>query len=358
MKRISTWVALLVGLASTIIGGVVGLRSGMEPIRVARTEIVTEQVPYSPVKRAWMPWWDAARSENEADLHHEMFEELAVMAYVVDEKLEVTSKIADIDQYLKRIKEKYNQKILVTIYNEFDPERVHRILTQQEAKAKHLVDLLALVEPVYVDGLELDYEYLKAEDKVAFSLFVADLAAEIKARGKILSVTVHPKVDEKGSWQGTESQDWNDLAQTADEVVVMVYDYHWSTSKPGPIAPIGWFSDVVDYAVEKIPANKLVIGLPAYAYDWEEGKETAASLTLGEVYELEEKYGRLAMLDEESQSLVLEYEVGNVEHEIWAEGAVPLNAKMMDLAEWKVGKVAVWRIGNGNEEFYEELGKW
>nr|AIA91886.1 CAZy families GH18 protein [uncultured Saccharopolyspora sp.] len=46
------------------------------------------------------------------------------------------------------------------------------------------------------------------------------------------------------------------------------YDYSWSTSEAGPIAPIPWAHDVIAYATSVVPAEKVYLGLPFYAYDW------------------------------------------------------------------------------------------
>jgi hypothetical protein len=37
------------------------------------------------------------------------------------------------------------------------------------------------------------------------------------------------------------------------------YDYHWSTSDPGPVAPLPWVRDVLDYATNVIGVGKIVL---------------------------------------------------------------------------------------------------
>ncbi|HUP60330.1 MAG TPA: hypothetical protein VNA69_07910 [Thermoanaerobaculia bacterium] len=42
----------------------------------------------------------------------------------------------------------------------------------------------------------------------------------------------------------------------ADSVKIMAYDYHWSTSAPGPISPLTWLADVAKYAAGTLPGGK------------------------------------------------------------------------------------------------------
>ena len=48
----------------------------------------------------------------------------------------------------------------------------------------------------------------------------------------------------------------------------MNYDQHWLTSPPGPIAPQDWFVTNIDEMLKLVPAEKLVMGIANYAYDW------------------------------------------------------------------------------------------
>ncbi len=51
-------------------------------------------------------------------------------------------------------------------------------------------------------------------------------------------------------------------------MLVMAYDYHWSTSGPGAVAPMDKLRATADYTVAHVPAKKVIWGVGVYGYDW------------------------------------------------------------------------------------------
>lgn len=41
-----------------------------------------------------------------------------------------------------------------------------------------------------------------------------------------------------------------------------------SSSEPGPVAPISEVRSTLQFAVERVPRKKILLGLPLYGYDW------------------------------------------------------------------------------------------
>ena len=61
----------------------------------------------------------------------------------------------------------------------------------------------------------------------------------------------------------------------------MAYDYTYSGDKyPGPIGPTGWINNVLEYASQKMPPEKTVLGIHLYAYEWYQNAITGGDLAL------------------------------------------------------------------------------
>lgn len=150
----------------------------------------------------------------------------------------------------------------------FTAKPVQAFLKDPVSMGVHADQLVAIVEADRLDGLDLDYESLEAGDRDRFSSFVEILGGKLRAKGKVLSVTVHAKESEPGGWDGAKAQDWARLGKASDVFRVMCYDQHWSTSEAGSIAETAWVGRVMRFAATLVPAGKLEMGVTAYGYDW------------------------------------------------------------------------------------------
>lgn len=164
-------------------------------------------------------------------------------------------------------------KLIPTIQAEDQPDRdyAHAILNNPDLRRRHVAAIVDLVTSHGYDGIDLDYEHLSATlgpgqtvhtERQAFSTFVAEAAAALHAAGKTLSLAV-PVV---GSRRGI--YDYEALSAHADHIHVMGYDYHYEQGPHGgPVAPLGWIRDVVDYIGSidgGLRRDRFILGMPNY----------------------------------------------------------------------------------------------
>lgn len=187
-----------------------------------------------------------------------------------------------------------NVKIIPTIFRWENPkESIQEVIGlsgRSDIRDKHIQAILYEVETYKYDGIDIDYEGMKCHKKEKFEEFIVLLSKELKAKGKLLSVAVHPKTELKNpkdakckgitktfkqdfaeNWRGPMTHDYEFLAKYADKVKIMAYELHprkYRNPGPGPQAPNVWLKLIIDYAKKRIPANKLYMAIPTYGYDW------------------------------------------------------------------------------------------
>jgi GH18 family chitinase len=240
--------------------------------------------------------------------------------------------------------------VIPTITNDFDPVRVHAMLGSATARAAHSQALTALAVTKTYDGIDIDYESLQAGDRSAFSTFVSELAAALHAQGKQLSVTVHPKTSEPGTWDGPQAQDYAAIGTVADRVRVMAYDYHWATSGPGAIAPLPWVDQVAAFAASQIPASKIQLGIPLYGYDWV--GSSAEGLTFDQVTTRRTSAKASRQWSTADSSPWFRYTSNGVTHEVWYEDTQSVTAKLGVVDKYGLAGAVFWRLGG------EDAGVW
>ncbi|HEV2719010.1 MAG TPA: glycosyl hydrolase family 18 protein [Thermoanaerobaculia bacterium] len=149
----------------------------------------------------------------------------------------------------------------------FSAAAVQTMLAAPASREAHAEAIFQLVVSAGFDGIDVDYERIPATSRANFSAFLGTLAGKLHGIGKKLSVTVYAKTSDV-TWNGEGAEDFSVIGGVADSVKIMAYDEHWSTSDPGPIAPLDWLDAVVSYAESVMPASKIIVGLPWYGYDW------------------------------------------------------------------------------------------
>lgn len=228
---------------------------------------------------------------------------------------------------------------------DFDPVRMALSMKSEAARRSHAKALAKIAVEDKLDGIDLDYENMKAGDRENYSLLVEAIAKELHRVKKRLSVTVHAKLSEPGSWDAVIAHDWKRLGNAADEFRVMTYDQHWATSEPGPIASDEWVENVMKFAVAQVPAKKVWMGVATYGYDW--SKKPATSLTWSDVSTKSDW-----TIDPTSGEMVSGKTWFGGPESAMRKREIAIKHKLAGFAVWYIGseKPSTWRVLTGDFE--------
>ena len=146
--------------------------------------------------------------------------------------------------------------------------RQKKLLGSAAARANLATQIASAVRARGADGVNLDFEPIASGYADEFTLLVRKVRSSLKAVAKGYQLTF----DTTG-WIGNYPIEAATAKGGADAVVVMGYDYRSSSSNPvGSIAPIGGptydIRDTVKAYVSRIPASKVILGVPYYGRAW------------------------------------------------------------------------------------------
>ena len=189
-------------------------------------------------------------------------------------------------------------------------------------------------------GLVMDFEALPAGAMGDYLAFLRKLRTALPA-GAELAVTA-PAEDE--GWPLAA------LARASDKLIFMAYDQHWEGGVPGPIAAQDWFVRQVEAAQHAVPADKLVVALASYAYDWH-GDDTDA-LSVEDAWLAAHDSSAPVAFDPASGNAGFAYDEDGQRHTIWMVDAATSWNQMQALKRLGIGQVALWRLGS------EDPGVW
>ena len=232
-------------------------------------------------------------------------------------------------------------------------ESLHNLLSNPENRGRLVDNLGREITRSQYDGVNIDFEFLAPSDAGNFVLFLQELKAKIGPDVE-LSVAVFARTA-NDKW--ATGYDYKGIGATADKVVVMAYDYHYATDSPGPIAPLWWTNQVVDYMVSVMPREKILLGMATYGYDWPEAAN-GTTVTAEKLAAVKSQYNVTERFDLESMSPTYTYvDESGVSHQIWMEDERSLQEKWKLAEDNGLGGISFWRIGTGFDDLYQVIEK-
>lgn len=232
---------------------------------------------------------------------------------------------------------------------QFNNNLIHQVVTDGEKTSRLLDQLVQIMLEKGYGGIDIDFEYILAEDRDLFTQFVERTVEIMHENGFSVSVALAPKTsaDQKGLLY--EGKDYEALGRTADEVLLMTYEWGYKYGPPMAVAPLNMVRRVVEYAVTEIDPAKINLGIPNYGYDWPlpfvRGETEARTIGNVEAVQIAIRYGVEIQFDETAQSPYFYYtDESGTEHVVWFEDVRSLQKKYDLLPEYGLKGIGVWQI--------------
>ncbi len=312
---------------------------------------------------ASLPFWNLTEGPNILATNPGTFNEVSPWIYglarngrIVAQAPEVAAQTRDGMERLRKLGIPVVPSIANRTNGQWAYEPLADILHDPAAMSRHINDIVALAQRENYAGIDIDYEDLPATDRQVFTTFITDLASALHDKGKVLTVALFAKTSDAGEDQRNAGQDYAAIGAAADEVRLMAYDYHWSESPPGPVAPMPWVRDVLTYAKSQMPADKIVLGVPLSGYDWVDGKGEV--VTWIQSYGRTSKYHATVQYDRLSESPSFKYtdEQGR-QHEVWFENADSTALKLQAAKAAGIRGVYLWMISSEDDRTWATVRK-
>jgi spore germination protein YaaH len=185
-------------------------------------------------------------------------------------------------------------------------------------------------------GLVIDFEGMTGPDTALTRAVVATIASVARTRGVGPVAVALPASD-------TVAYPARLFESSADLLLIMLYDQHWSTSPPGAIAEPAWVRRTLAMRVAESGASRMVAALPTYGYQWRPNV-AARAISYDDARRLVAEAGVSLDRDPSTSTLHALRTVGD-QWELWVSDAVLLAALQREVAALNVTRIAYWRLG-------------
>src|SRR5246127_2433505 len=214
------------------------------------------------------------------------------------------------------------------------------MLGNKTARQSLVRDVVDYTVGAHQAGVVVDFEEVPDATQPHFREFAAELGPALHSVGLKLMIALPARDD---------AYDYKFFGKECDAIVLMNYDQHWLTSPPGPVAAQDWFVENLRQVMEDVPAQKVVVGIANYAYDWPEGRkkpnEVAKEMSVQEA--LLRAYESETEVEFDSASLNPHYSYFDEHdhvHQVWMLDAVTAYNELRAGERLRLRGTALWRV--------------
>lgn len=219
------------------------------------------------------------------------------------------------------------------------------IMNDYNKRQKLIEEILFACIQYKLDGINLDFENMKQEDKDMYSRFIIELEPRLKEIGLTLSVDVTAP-DGAETW--SLCFDRNVIGDVADYIIFMAYDqYGASSKKAGTTAGYNWVELSLKkfLETEDIESDKIIIAIPLYARLWtlnDSGTVVKQSaIPIKDINKIIPD-GVEKQWNEDLRQYYAEYKDGAYTKKIWIEDERSLKEKISLISKYNLAGVASW----------------
>jgi cellulose synthase/poly-beta-1,6-N-acetylglucosamine synthase-like glycosyltransferase/spore germination protein YaaH/peptidoglycan/xylan/chitin deacetylase (PgdA/CDA1 family) len=332
------------------------------------------QVPakYDPLRAAFFVSWDpnslASLKKHYKDIDLLMPEQLHAVTSdgaitVVDYERNQTVQASPAEAISRLQQDKLHQWMrslnppvelpMMGLLNNYDGtvwrvKEMAELLANRAARSRLISDVVQYAVAAKQAGIVVDFEEVPDESQDNFQEFIGEFAPAMHAVGLKLMIALPARDD---------SYDYEFFGKVTDAIILMNYDQHWLTSPPGPIAAQDWFVENLRQVLEVVPAQKIVVGIANYSYDWTETSKKEKSHA--EEFSIQEAllhaYESESEVEFDAASLNPHYSYSdeqNHTHQVWMLDGVTAYNELRASERLGVQGTALWRLGSSDSSLW------
>ncbi|WP_099469317.1 glycosyl hydrolase family 18 protein [Konateibacter massiliensis] len=207
-----------------------------------------------------------------------------------------------------------------------------------------------IINTMYIKGyvgLDIDFEFIRSREN--YITFIEAVTTRLHAEGFIVNVDLAPKTSADQPGLIYQAHDYARIGEIADTVLLMTYEWGYLYGPPMAVAPLDQVRRVVEYAITEIDVNKIMLGIPNYAYDWKlpyvRGESEAVIIGNTEAIDIAARYNAVIEFDTTAMTPFFYYfDEAGVQHVVWFEDARSIEAKLRLIQEYNLLGGGYWNL--------------
>ena len=232
--------------------------------------------------------------------------------------------------------------------DKWDGAGLVKLLANATARVALVQNLKIFLDRNKFQGLTVDFEEVPPSAQPNLKLFLQELSESFAKRGYTIVLAV-PIDDDAWPYQT--------YANIVDYLLLMGYDEHWSTGKPGSIAGQHWFEQALDKRMRTLDPAYTIVALGGYGYDWVKGAP-AESLSFQDAVLSARDSEADIVFDPESFNPHFSFvEDDGKRHDVWFLDAVTAFNEIHAADAYQPAGYAFWRLGSEDPSIWSVMAR-
>ena len=333
--------------------------------KIANTVVVREEIQEQnqingKVNLVWDYYSEVASAPNRTGVTMDGVNVVSPAFFHLNSKGELTENIGQSGQQYIEWAHNNGYKVWAMVQNAGNGmiNVTSEIMNDYNKRQELINEIVSACVKYKLDGINLDFENMKQEDKDMYSRFVIELTPRLKDMGVVVSVDVTAP---DGSETWSMCFDRHVIGDVADYIVFMAYDqYGTSSNKSGTTAGYNWVELSLNkfLKTEEIESQKIILAIPLYARLWtEDSSEKVVKQTTVPLKNMNSIVPENAnkQWNDDLKQYYVEYKDNSYTKKIWIEDEKSLESKISLINKNNLGGVASWEKGMETDNFWTFL---
>ena len=224
-----------------------------------------------------------------------------------------------------------------------------------ETRSNVITSLMTEAETYGFDGINVDFEQIDVDYASDFIEFIRELSIQCRKRSLTLSV------DNYVTYDFNDYYSMDEQAVFADYVVIMGYDEHYAgSSEAGSVASIDYVKYGIQRAMQEVPAEKIINGIPFYTRLWKTDSSGLSSeaLSMSQAQDFIANHGAEVTWDSTTCQNVIDFTENDVHYQMWVEDSESISAKLDVMMADGIAGVAAWRLGFETADVWDVIEQY
>ena len=253
--------------------------------------------------------------------------------------------------------------MLITTFtgSEEDGRESTRVFLQNPQSVQRLIEtILPILHDRGYYGVNIDANLVMYEDRQRYVEFVSILSERLIMEGFYVFATITPNTFQNESGIAYRGPEYAEIGKSVHKILLISYEWGRTLRAPGEQLTLDQIREYIDYMKEEVAAEKLSIGIPCLAYDWElpfvRGISNTQVLNYNSAISLAAEKESIIIFNDEKQAPSFEYTTGDaedtVQHVVWFKDARSIDSLVGLVPENGLDGIGIWNIMSYFAQFW------